>query len=245
VIERLLNRFFSTEKELISFVKGITGITPKKLKLYKQVFSHRSKFAAPEHNNERLELLGDSILDACVCEYLLKKYPYKDEGFITLLRSKVVNRKQLNELGEKLGLMSKLNYHKKQMGDTIKDMAGNTFEALIGALYLDAGFDATKKFIHKRVLSQLLDIESILATEIDFKSKLYQYAQRESKKLEFRLHQHSKKNNRSYFVVHVLMDNKFIAAGEGFNKKTAEQNAAHQVLKKMGTLMASPVPGTK
>lgn len=234
MIEQFFNRFFSSDKELVAFVKGITGVTPKKLKLYKQVFSHRSKFTEPEKNNERLELLGDSILDACVCEYLFKKYPYKDEGFITLLRSKVVNRRQLNELGEKLGLMNKLDYHKRQMGDSSKDMAGNTFEALIGALYLDAGFDATKKFIQKRVLSQLLDIENILATEIDFKSKLYQYAQRESKKLEFNLHEQSRKSNRSYFVIHVLIDGEFVAAGEGFNKKTAEQNAAHNAVKNLG-----------
>lgn len=234
VIEQFYNRFFSSDKELVAFIKGITGIVPTKIKFYKQVFNHRSIFAQPELNNERLELLGDSILDACVCDYLYKKYPYKDEGFITLLRSKVVNRKQLNELGERIGLMSKLKYHKRQIGSTTKDMAGNTFEALVGALYLDAGFEPTKKFIQKRVLSQLLDIDEILATEIDFKSKLYQFAQRESKILEFTLHEQSKKGNRNYFVMHIMINGEFVAAGEGFNKKNAEQNAAHNAIQVLG-----------
>ncbi len=214
-------------------MKAITGIAPKRLRLYKQVFSHRSKFAEPDKNNERLELLGDSVLDACVCDYLYKKYPYKDEGFITSLRSKVVNRKQLNGLGERLGLLSKLDFHKRQLGEAGKDMAGNTFEALVGALYLDAGFDETRKFVQKRVLTRLLDIDDIAATEYDYKSKLYQYSQRESKALEFKLHEQSKRSNRSYFVIHVLVNDRFVAAGEGFSKKVAEQSAALNAVKKM------------
>ncbi len=234
MIEQLYNRFFSTDKELVAFVKAITGIAPKKLRLYKQVFSHRSKFTEPDKNNERLELLGDSILDACVCDYLFKKYPYKDEGFITALRSKVVNRRQLNELGERLGLLSKLDFHKRQLGEAGKDMAGNTFEALVGALYLDAGFESTKKFIQKRVLTRLLDIDDIEATEYDYKSKLYQYAQRESKSLEFRMHEQSKRSHRSYFVIHLMVNGRFVAAGEGFSKKVAEQNAALNAVNELG-----------
>ena len=234
MIEKFYNRFFSSDKELVAFVRGVTGISPKKLRLYKQVFSHRSKFSEPDKNNERLELLGDSILDACVCEYLFKKYPYKDEGFITALRSKVVNRRQLNELGEKLGLLNKLDFHKRQLGEAGKDMAGNTFEALVGALYLDAGFDKTKNFIQKRVLTRLLDIDDIEATEYDYKSKLYQYVQRESKSLEYKVHEQSKRNNRSYFVIHVEINGRYIASGEGFSKKVAEQSASLNAVKELG-----------
>lgn len=234
MIEQFFNRFFSEDKELVAFVKSITGVTPSNLNLYKQVFSHRSKFHQPEQNNERLELLGDSVLDTCVCDYLFKKYPYKDEGFITMLRAKLVNRKQLNKLGDRLGLINKLDYQRRQIDSAAKDMPGNTFEALVGAVYLDAGFEAAKKFIQKRVLSQLLDIEDILETEVDFKSKLYHYAQRESKKLEFSLHEQSKKSNRNYFVMQVMIDDNFIATGEGFNKKTAEQNAAQNAIRAIG-----------
>jgi len=240
VIEQIYNRYFSNDKELVSFLKAITGIAPKRLRLYKQVFSHRSKFSEPDKNNERLELLGDSILDACVCDYLFKKYPYKDEGFITALRSKVVNRRQLNELGERLGLLSKLDFHKRQLGEAGKDMAGNTFEALVGALYLDAGFDATKKFIQKRVLTRLLDIDDIEATEYDYKSKLYQYSQRENKVLEFKLHEQSKRSNRSYFVIHVMVNDRFVAAGEGYSKKVAEQSAALNAVNELGIAKAEP-----
>ncbi|MCS6819536.1 MAG: ribonuclease III [Chitinophagales bacterium] len=239
MLGQLINRYFSGDKDLLKFIKGITGVTPKKLKLYRQVFCHRSKFSQPELNNERLELLGDSILDACVCDFLLKKFPYKDEGFITMLRSKVVNRKQLNEIGERLGLTSRLDYQRNQLSESAKDIAGNTFEALVGALYLDAGFEKTKKFIQQRVLSQMLDIESIMASEHDYKSKLFHYAQREGKKLEFVLHKHEKVKNRSYFVIHLFIDGNFVSAGEGFNKKTAEQSAAMHAYQKIGMLVTT------
>ncbi len=160
-IRKIINRFFSSDKELAAYIKGITGITPTKISLYKQVFQHRSRFVEPKHNNERLELLGDSILDAIVCEYLFKKYPYKEEGFITELRAKIVNRKSLNEVGARLGLIEKLTFNRKSMNDVSKDLAGNTFEALVGAVYLDAGFEPTRKFVQKRVLQNLIDVDAL------------------------------------------------------------------------------------
>ena len=100
MIRKFYNQYLSSQKELASYVKAIETVSrPSKISLYKQVFQHRSRFNEPKENNERLELLGDAILDAIVCEYLYKKYPYKEEGFITELRSKIVNRKSLNEVG--------------------------------------------------------------------------------------------------------------------------------------------------
>lgn len=233
MIRKLYNRIFSTDKELAAYIKSVTGITPTKLSLYKQVFRHRSKFNEPKTNNERLELLGDSILDAVVCEYLFKKYPYKEEGFITELRSKIVNRKSLNDVGQRLGLLEKLEYNRKGMSDVAKDLAGNTFEALVGAVYLDAGFDSTKKFIQKRVLQNLIDVEELQETNTDYKSAIYHYVQREGKNLRFNVVNEVAKNRRAYFTIEAEIDGEVVGRGEGFSKKAAEQHAAMNALTKL------------
>ncbi len=231
MIRKLFNTFFSTDKDLSSYIRVITGITPGNLGLYKQVFQHRSKFSEPKQNNERLELLGDAILDAIVCEYIFKKYPYKEEGFITELRSKIVNRKSLNEVGTRLGLVEKLKYNRKSMNEVSKDLAGNTFEALVGAVYLDAGFEETKRFIQKRVLTNLIDIEDLIENNTDYKSQIYHYVQREGKSINFKVGEEKMKNRRAYFIIHLEIDGETVATGEGFSKKVAEQNAAMNAIR--------------
>ena len=233
ILQKAYNTIFSSEKELVSYIRSITGSTPVKVKLYKQVFSHRSLYGDAKENNERLELLGDSVLDMMVAEYIYKKYPYKEEGFITELRSKIVNRKSLNEIGERLGLVQKIQLNKKVMTGMPKDIGGNTFEALIGALYLDAGFDRTRKFVFKRVLQDLIDVENLEVTDIDFKSKMYHYIQREGKTIEFKVMEEQNRNRRSYFVIHLEIDGVLVAKGEGYSKKVAEQNAAMNALKEL------------
>ena len=207
---------------------------PGNLKLYKQVFMHRSKFNEPRENNERLELLGDAILDSIVCEFLYRKYPYKEEGFITELRSKIVNRKSLNEVGEKLGLVEKLKFNRKGMVDVSRDLGGNTFEALVGAVYLDAGFDKTKKFIQKRVLQGLIDVDVLESTNTDYKSQIFHYVQKLGKTIEFKVVEEKARNRRAYFVINLEINGKFISSGEGYSKKTAEQNAAMNAIKILG-----------
>jgi len=234
LIRKFYNTFLSTDKQLASYIRSVTGITPTNLKLYKQVFQHRSKFIEPKENNERLELLGDAILDAIVCEFLFKKYPYKEEGFMTELRSKIVNRKSLNEVGTKLGLVEKLSFNRRSMNDVSKDLAGNTFEALVGAVYLDAGFDSTKKFILRRVLKNLIDVETLELTNTDYKSQIFHYIQREGKSIDFKVAEEKSKNRRAYFVIELEINGKIISRGEGFNKKIAEQNAAMNALKVLG-----------
>ena len=233
MIRKFYNTFFSSDKELSSYLKGITGITPSNLKIYKQVFQHRSKFTEPKENNERLELLGDAILDAIVCEYLFKKYPYKEEGFMTELRSKIVNRKSLNEVGAKLGLLDYLKVNRKSMNDVSKDLAGNTFEALVGAVYLDVGFDKTKKFLLKRVLQNLIDVDTLEQTNTDYKSQIFHYVQREGKNIDFKVAEEKARNRRAYFIIDLEIGGKIISRGEGFSKKVAEQNAAMNALKKL------------
>ena len=234
MIRKIYNTFFSNDKQLASYIRAITGITPTKLHLYKQVFQHRSKFTEPKDNNERLELLGDAILDAIVCEFIFKKYPYKEEGFMTELRSKIVNRKSLNEVGTKLGLVEKLSFNRRSMTDVSKDLAGNTFEALVGAVYLDAGFEETKKFILKRVLKNLIDVDTLEQTNTDYKSQIFHYIQREGKSIDFKVAEEKSKNRRAYFVIELEIAGKIISRGEGFSKKIAEQNAAMNGLKVLG-----------
>jgi ribonuclease-3 len=108
LIRKVYNSLFSSDKDLIAYVRSVTGVTPSKVRLFKQVFNHRSLYGDAKDNNERLELLGDSVLDMLVAEFLYKKYPYKEEGFITELRAKIVNRKTLNETAQKLGLLDKI-----------------------------------------------------------------------------------------------------------------------------------------
>ncbi len=234
MIRKFYNTYLSSDKALALYIRSITGITPTNLKLYKQVFQHRSKHTEIKENNERLELLGDSILDAIVCEYLFKKYPYKEEGFMTELRSKIVNRKSLNEVGTKLGLVEKLSFNRRSMTDVSKDLAGNTFEALVGAVYLDVGFDATKKFILRRVLKNLIDVETLELTNTDYKSQIFHYIQREGKSIDFKVAEEKSKNRRAYFVIELEIAGQVISRGEGFNKKVAEQNAAMNALKILG-----------
>lgn len=240
MIRKIYNTLLSADKKLAAYIRSITGITPNNLRLFSQVFHHRSKFTETKANNERLELLGDAILDAIICEILFKKYPYKEEGFITELRSKIVSRKTLNEVGGKLGLVEKLDFNRKGMNDVSKDLAGNTFEALVGAVYLDAGFDATKNFIQKRILNRLIDIETLEQTNTDYKSQIFHYIQREGKSIEFKVAEEKNKNRRVYFVIDLEINGKAIARGEGFSKKTAEQNAAMNALKTLGISNIAP-----
>ena len=234
MIKKLYNRIFSTDKELAAYIKSITGISPSNLTIYKQVFQHRSKFNEPKENNERLELLGDAILDAVVCAYLYKKYPYKEEGFMTELRSRIVNRKSLNEVGVKLGLVEKLQLNRRSMTDVSKDLGGNTFEALIGAVYLDAGFEKTKKFIQKRVLQNLIDVDMLEGTNTDYKSQIFHYIQRKGKSIEFKVVEQKQRNRRMYFVIELEIGGQVVSRGEGFSKKVAEQNAAMNGLRVLG-----------
>ena len=233
LLRKVYNSIFSSDKELITYVRSISGVTPSKIKLYQQVFNHRSLYGDAKDNNERLELLGDSVLDMLVAEFLYKKYPYKEEGFMTELRAKIVNRKSLNEIAQKLGLLDKIQVNKKVMTGLPKDVGGNTFEALIGALYLDAGFEPTKKFVFKRVLQDLVDVDNLEMTDVDFKSKMYHYIQREGKTIEFKAIEEQSHNRRSYFIVMLEIDGKPIAKGEGYSKKVAEQNAAMNALKEL------------
>lgn len=184
-------------------------------------------------DNERLEFLGDAILDAVIAEYLYKIYPEQDEGFLTQLRSKIVKRKQLNKLAQKLGL-STLIKSNTSMNQAQKNILGNAFEALIGAVYLDKGYLQTKKFIINRILARYLDLEKLSLRESDFKSRLIEWAQKNKKEISFVNKEEINVPGREMvFMSSVIIMDQSYGTGSGYSKKEAEQKAAEQALLKV------------
>ncbi len=182
-------------------------------------------------NNERLEFLGDAILDAVVAEYLYLKFPDKKEGFLTQNRSKIVNGDNLGELAMKLGLDNLVisyasNYTRN------KHILGDAFEALIGAMYLDHGYKAVKKFVFKQLLNKHIDLTKVVKTESNFKSRLIEWAQKEKKELFFDTRPEGN-SAVPEFISEVKIGEEIIASGAGLSKKEAEQNAAKKALKEL------------
>ncbi len=225
------------EKELKSSLKNSLGISPKNISLYTQAFRHNS--IAKEiregvrDSNERLEFLGDAILNAIIADFLFQKFPYKDEGFLTKMRSKMVSRNHLNQLSVKLGL----NKFISQTSDPhikFSSINGDAFEALVGALYIDKGFYAAEDFILNRILKFHVDVEKILETETDFKSKLIEWSQRERKEVKFTIADEQGNGYDKQFVVEVLVQGEPVAQAQHFSKKKAEQLSAEATCLKLG-----------
>ncbi len=229
-LKQFFNKQFSSQKDLVNYIHETTGLLPVRIDYYQQVFKHKSKHREPRINNERLELLGDAVLNAIVTDYLYMNYPEKEEGFLTSLKSKIVSRKMLNEIGQKLNLLDKLSYHKGSVQQDPAVLFGNTFEALVGAIYLDLGYEAAYEFVEGKMFGEMLDLDEIERMDFDFKSKLYIYAQRNNLSLDYKLIKESEKDNRKYFTIAVILDNKEVAQGSGFNKKEAEQVGSKVVI---------------
>jgi len=205
--------------------------------LYEIAFIHRSASATCKNgqliNNERLEYLGDAILDAIIADYLYEKFPDEDEGFLTKLRSKIVKRKQLNKLAYNLGISSFLvsNTNSRQTRDNLH---GNAFEALIGAIYLDKGYRRTKKFIFRKILRKHLDVERLVRKESDFKSRIIEWAQKNKQDIRFVNQEEAHPDpHDSFFTSHIMLVDKELGTGTGHSKKDAEQKAAEEALTKI------------
>jgi ribonuclease III len=199
--------------------------------------THKSFLSNPksELSNERLEFLGDTILDAVVAEYLYLKFPLIDEGELTKLKSKIVNRQTLSEIGEKMKIRELLKYND---GRTVNlaGMEGNTFEALVGAIYLDAGFERTKKTLNTHVFPKYIDIQRLLGEELDFKSLLFIWCQKKRLRIEFSVVSETKEFGEWHYTIKTLINSKEYAVGKGVNKKTAEQEAAKKTLEALGEI---------
>lgn len=212
----------------------MTGVRPGNVGIYKTAFLHKSLLNESEEDlqsNERLEYLGDAILNSIVAEYLFKKYPQSDEGFLTKMRSKIVKRRTLNDIAEKMALDVLLReYNNTRISSS---MLGNAFEALVGAVYLDKGYKQTKIFLIQQVLQQHLDLKKLEEFDDNYKSQLLEWCQKSGHHVDYRVIDKFKLNNRDRFKVEVLIDGDAVARAEGFNKKSAEQKASSIALKSL------------
>ncbi len=177
-------------------------------------------------NNERLEFLGDAMLDAIIAEYLFKKYPTRNEGFLSKMRSKIVKRKQLNGMALSLGLDNLVQVINVNSNGG-KHLYGNALEALIGAVYLDKGYETTRKFIIKKIIKKHIDLHELETIETDYKSRIIEWAQKNHTEISFDNQEEYHNNEKSpIFVSRVLINNEILGEGKGSSKKEAEQNAA-------------------
>ncbi|MEP0987817.1 ribonuclease III [Ekhidna sp.] len=227
---RLLNSFKS-EKNLRQSFRLITGRTPINLALYKQAMRHSSVASVNDqgikNSYERLEYLGDAILGMIIAEYLYRSYPFKEEGFLTEIRAKIVNRESLNRLGQKIGLKELVQYN--QGSRAHRSVYGDCMEALIGAVYLDHGFPYCKSFIIKKLIKPHYDLEELISKTTNFKSRLLEWSQKENKELRFEIISEADRK----FTAQVFLNDTPMAKGFGFSKKKAEQDAAQKTYEKL------------
>ncbi len=224
---------FSRDNQLSRQLEHIIGFRPRYLNYYQLALMHRSKIEDTTYNNERLEFLGDAMLGAIVAEYLFKKYPTQPEGYLTEMRSRIVRRETLNNVALRMGLHKLVQYNHNDRGLSRSHIFGNALEALIGAVYLDQGFESTRTFILNQVIKPYVDIEMIASTDTNFKNQLLSWAQRNNHTLSFELLREKTENSRKVFTVGVLLNGALLTSGTGFNKKDAGQVAAQQALEKL------------
>ncbi|MES2387212.1 MAG: ribonuclease III [Bacteroidota bacterium] len=227
----LLSLRSASDKKLSLAVLRITGSRPKNLGLYKLALRHSSaagnENAAGRSHNERLEFLGDAILGAVVADFLFRKFPYKAEGFLTEIRSRLVNREAMAQLAMKIGLGKLIEYNHRNKGPHAnRSMHGDAMEAFIGAVYLDKGFDFSKKFILNQLIANHFDLDELVESDNNHKSRLIEWAQRRNKNLRFDTIESGGADHAREFTATVVIEGELTFSGKGMSKKKAEQAAA-------------------
>ncbi len=235
--KRINGTYILNRQEFGSRLKKILGFSPGNLKLYEIAFIHRSaSYTLPNGkkvNNERLEYLGDAVLDAILSDYLFEKFPNADEGFLTKIRSRIVNRDILNQLAVSMGI-NKILISKINSSQPTKNLYGDALEALIGSLFLDKGFKKTKKFFIRHVLKEYLDLNKIINTDTDYKSLVFEWVQKYKSSLVFTYNEeYDSKLKKSVFSTTLIIDKKELGIGHGSSKKEAEQEAASQAWERL------------
>ncbi|HEY9002126.1 MAG TPA: ribonuclease III [Mucilaginibacter sp.] len=232
-IRRFYKLYLSPNRKYVKSLKNLLGFVPGNLSLYRLAFRHKSVAQnvkkGVKNSNERLEFLGDAVLGSVVAEVLFKLYPFEDEGFLTELRSKIVNRSNLNQLARKLGFEQLIQYDNRMVNSTRQgSLLGDAFEALIGAIYLDKGYDFTKNFLVNHIIKSHIDIHKLEQTETNFKSKLIEWCQRHGKDITFELIENGDGESNKLFTVQASIDGEIMGQGKEFNKKNAEKLAAER-----------------
>ncbi len=228
-IRNILNSRSEKNGDFFSSIQKLIGFKPKQINYYQTAFTHRSlkkkDSLGNDLNYERLEFLGDAMLGATIAAFLYKKAPSQNEGYLTKMRSKIVSRKHLNELGKDLKLVNFIdtNIPKEQFGENIH---GNLFEALVGAIYLDRGYEYVLKFIDSNVITSYLDIEQLEGKVISYKSLLIEWCQQEKRDFDFEIYEDTGKDEAKHFAVKLRIGGKMVAKARDTSKKKAEEKTA-------------------
>jgi len=232
ILKLLMNR----DKEFYAFLKKQLNIKARNLQLYELAFLHRSaSLTLPDGsivNNERLEYLGDAVIDSIIADYLFRRYPNEREGFLTRMRSKIVNRGHLDSIANRMGLAQVVVARATSVETMKKRICGEVFEALMGAMYLDRGYEKTLQYITGHVLEKYVKLEHLIQTETDFKSRLIEWGQKYRLQVAFEPIEDKREKSKKgqYFSIQVTISDVPIAKGSGKSKKEAEQMAAQRTL---------------
>ncbi|MBK9190461.1 MAG: ribonuclease III [Crocinitomicaceae bacterium] len=220
---------------MVSFLARKLGYRPKNMGLFHKAFTHKSYSNLRDdiQSNERLEYLGDTVIDLIVAHFLFEKFPDRDEGYLTKLKSKIVNRNMLSQIGAALELAEHIKY-KTGRSIRVATIEGNAFEALIGAIYLDSDFDTTKKIFYHYIIRNYIDLNKVLEQEIDFKSALLIWGQKNKLAILFKILQDASKENDYTYIAQVVINEKEWGMGKGQSKKEAEQQASQETLTLLG-----------
>lgn len=222
-----------SDKKLAKSIKNLFGFTPKNLDLFKQALRHSSA-SKNQKSNERLEFLGDSVLNALVAEYLFKLMPNAEEGVLTQARSRIVSRQQLNKLALKMGLENLLISDIK--GSLPSSVFGNALEALVGAVFLDKGYMQTKKIILQKIIKQHLEVDTLINEDTDYKSRLINYCQKQKTPANFKVISEKREGTKKVYHIGIEINNELITEATHTSKRAAEQLAAMAALGKIGTV---------
>lgn len=260
----------SQDKQLAKSIRHIVGRSPSNLALYRLATQHvsvaKKNQQGVRESNERLEYLGDAVLSMVVAEYLFKKFPFKDEGFLTDIRSRIVNRESLNQVARKIGISEIVQFseggkkgsrihnvntqdgrsHNGHIQDgrihdgkrplSHKSIGGNTLEALVGAVYLDKGYRAARRFILKKMLIPHFDLLSIVENDTNYKSKVIEWAQKHNRDVRYEVVETRGGQQYKEFVTQLLVDNQPVSTGSGYSKKKAEQRASEKALSLLSSM---------
>ena len=231
-----LKYIFSSKKKLYYSLYKILGSLPRNIELYELAFTHKSVIVNNKKqnikNNERLEYLGDAILDAIIADFLYLKFPEQNEGFLTKMRSKIVNREFLNNLAYLTKINNLIMINKKSIS-IIDNIYGNAFEALIGALYLDKGYDNARKIIIKKFIKKYVDLELIENNDTNYKSKVLELSQKNKFETKFTTEEILSQENYHLFITYIKIGEEIYGTGTGNSKKESEQKASEQALQKL------------